>query len=139
MMFVVLYKAVHGQNVTEHVIALAIYLLEMAVESAEPFDQQSQVCLQLVLCACCVWQARQMKARIEEQEEAAITVHGWPREFSIVSSHYLAMMKGDRIFCPLVAVIYGVCKLVRLLQSFVVRGYKCPVNKIVNPDTLSSQ
>lgn len=44
MMFVVLYKAVHGQNVTEHVIALAIYLLEMAVESAEPFDQLSQVC-----------------------------------------------------------------------------------------------
>ncbi|XP_069676263.1 E3 ubiquitin-protein ligase Ubr3 isoform X3 [Periplaneta americana] len=44
MVFVVLYKAVHGQNVSEHVMALALYLLEMAVESAEPFDQQSQVC-----------------------------------------------------------------------------------------------
>ena len=43
MVFVVLYKAVHGQNVSEHVIALALYLLEMAVESAEPFDQKSQV------------------------------------------------------------------------------------------------
>lgn len=46
-MFVVLYKAVHGQDVSEHVIALAIYLLEMAVESAEPFNQQSQVCFGL--------------------------------------------------------------------------------------------
>jgi hypothetical protein len=54
MMFVVLYKAVHGQNVTEHVIALAIYLLEMAVDSAEPFDQQSQVRLHFELSVCCV-------------------------------------------------------------------------------------
>ncbi|KAJ9584382.1 hypothetical protein L9F63_021276, partial [Diploptera punctata] len=47
MVFVVLYKAVHGQNVSEHVMALVLYLLEMAVESAEPFDPQSntsQVC-----------------------------------------------------------------------------------------------
>jgi len=49
MVFVVLYKAVHGQNVSEHVMALALYLLEMAVDSAEPFDQQSQV---LVLFSC---------------------------------------------------------------------------------------
>ncbi|XP_068083669.1 E3 ubiquitin-protein ligase Ubr3 isoform X2 [Anabrus simplex] len=43
-MFVVLYKAVHSQSVSEHVMALAIYLLEMAVVSAEPMDQQTQVC-----------------------------------------------------------------------------------------------
>jgi E3 ubiquitin-protein ligase UBR3 len=54
MMFVVLYKAVHGQDVSEHVIALAIYLLEMAVESAEPFNQQSQVCFQSELSVYCV-------------------------------------------------------------------------------------
>ena len=43
MVFVILYKAVHRRNVSEHLLALALYLLEMAVESAEPFDQQSQV------------------------------------------------------------------------------------------------
>jgi hypothetical protein len=46
MVFVILYKAVHRRNVSEHLLALALYLLEMAVESAEPFDQQSQVFLQ---------------------------------------------------------------------------------------------
>lgn len=45
-MFVILYKAVHRRNVSEHLLALALYLLEMAVESAEPCDQQSQVVLQ---------------------------------------------------------------------------------------------
>jgi hypothetical protein len=43
MAFVILYKAVHRRNVSEHLLALALYLLEMAVESAEPFDQLSQV------------------------------------------------------------------------------------------------
>ena len=43
MVFVILYKAVHRRNVSEHLLSLALYLLEMAVESAEPFDQQSQV------------------------------------------------------------------------------------------------
>ena len=34
MIFVILYKAVNGQNISEHVMALAIYLLEMAVVTA---------------------------------------------------------------------------------------------------------
>lgn len=34
-MFVVLYKAVSGRNNNEHVMALATYLLEMAVMTAE--------------------------------------------------------------------------------------------------------
>jgi hypothetical protein len=63
MMFVVLYKAVHGQNVTEHVIALAVYLLEMAVESAEPFDQQSQVCSVCGRHGGCKLQERNRKRR----------------------------------------------------------------------------
>lgn len=42
--FVVLHRAVHGQSVSEHVMALTVYLLEMAVASAEPLDPQSQVC-----------------------------------------------------------------------------------------------
>ncbi|CAG2062115.1 unnamed protein product [Timema podura] len=44
MVFVVLHKAVHGHSVSEHVIALMLYLLEMAVATAEPFDHQTQVC-----------------------------------------------------------------------------------------------
>nr|CAD7398319.1 unnamed protein product [Timema poppensis] len=44
MVFVVLHKAVHGHSVSEHVIALVLYLLEMAVATAEPFDHQTQVC-----------------------------------------------------------------------------------------------
>lgn len=46
MLFVILYKAVHRRTVSEHLLALALYLLEMAVESAEPFDLQSQVVVQ---------------------------------------------------------------------------------------------
>jgi hypothetical protein len=43
MVFVILYKAVNRRNVSEHLLALALYLLEMAVESAEALDHQSQV------------------------------------------------------------------------------------------------
>jgi hypothetical protein len=32
----------------------------------------------------------------------------------------------------------GVRKLVRLLKSFVVTSYKCPVNLIINPNPMSS-
>ncbi|XP_043683976.1 E3 ubiquitin-protein ligase Ubr3 isoform X1 [Vespula pensylvanica] len=35
MIFIILYKAVNGHNISEHVMALAIYLLEMAVVTAE--------------------------------------------------------------------------------------------------------
>lgn len=34
LIFIVLYKAVHGHNISEHCLALAIYLLEMAVVTA---------------------------------------------------------------------------------------------------------
>jgi E3 ubiquitin-protein ligase UBR3 len=53
MVFVVLYKIVHRQNVSDHVTSLIIYLLEMAVESAEPFDQWSQVLVEFDLSVCC--------------------------------------------------------------------------------------
>ncbi|KAL6258401.1 hypothetical protein P5V15_010359 [Pogonomyrmex californicus] len=36
MILIILYKAVNGHNISEHVMALAIYLLEMAVFTAEP-------------------------------------------------------------------------------------------------------
>ncbi|XP_049861948.1 E3 ubiquitin-protein ligase Ubr3 isoform X1 [Schistocerca gregaria] len=42
--FVVLHKAVVGHTVSEHVMSIVIYLLEMAVVTAEHEDQQSQVC-----------------------------------------------------------------------------------------------
>jgi hypothetical protein len=55
MVFVILYKAVYRQNVSEHAMALVIYLLEMAVESAEPFDQRSQVLFMFELNVCPFW------------------------------------------------------------------------------------
>lgn len=39
MMFVVLYKSVNSQDISEHVMALAIHLLEMAVVTAEVPDR----------------------------------------------------------------------------------------------------
>ncbi|KAG5323686.1 UBR3 ligase, partial [Pseudoatta argentina] len=39
MILIILYKAVNGRNISEHVMALAIYLLEMAVITAEPPDK----------------------------------------------------------------------------------------------------
>ncbi|XP_046390043.1 E3 ubiquitin-protein ligase Ubr3 isoform X2 [Ischnura elegans] len=43
--FVILYKAVHVQSVSEHVISLTLYLLEMAVCFTEPAENsESQVC-----------------------------------------------------------------------------------------------
>ncbi|XP_070516369.1 E3 ubiquitin-protein ligase Ubr3 isoform X1 [Cardiocondyla obscurior] len=39
MILIILYKAVNGHNISEHVMALAIYLLEMAVITAEPPDK----------------------------------------------------------------------------------------------------
>ncbi|XP_020708415.2 E3 ubiquitin-protein ligase Ubr3 [Athalia rosae] len=45
MIFVVLYKAVNGHNISEHVMALAVYLLEMAVMTAEiPDKSENPVC-----------------------------------------------------------------------------------------------
>jgi hypothetical protein len=42
--FVILYKAVHVQSVSEHVISLTLYLLEMAVCFTEPAENsESQV------------------------------------------------------------------------------------------------
>ncbi|XP_063233328.1 E3 ubiquitin-protein ligase Ubr3 [Bacillus rossius redtenbacheri] len=41
--FVVLHKAVHGHSVSEHVLALLLYLLEMAVATADQLDP-TQVC-----------------------------------------------------------------------------------------------
>ncbi|XP_044728240.1 E3 ubiquitin-protein ligase Ubr3 [Chrysoperla carnea] len=44
LMFVVLFKAVHGHNISEHCMALAIYLLEMAVVTAnKPTDRACNV------------------------------------------------------------------------------------------------
>lgn len=39
MILIILYKAVDGHNISEHVLALAIYLLEMAVVTAETPDK----------------------------------------------------------------------------------------------------
>ncbi|XP_020290278.1 E3 ubiquitin-protein ligase UBR3 isoform X2 [Pseudomyrmex gracilis] len=39
MILIILYKAVNGHNISEHIMALAIYLLEMAVVTAEPRDK----------------------------------------------------------------------------------------------------
>jgi len=39
MILIILYKAVNGHNISEHVMALAVYLLEMAVITAEPPDR----------------------------------------------------------------------------------------------------
>ncbi|XP_071446964.1 E3 ubiquitin-protein ligase Ubr3 isoform X2 [Hetaerina americana] len=45
VVFVILYKAVHMQSVSEHVISLTLYLLEMAVCFTEPAENcESQVC-----------------------------------------------------------------------------------------------
>ncbi|KAJ8687402.1 hypothetical protein QAD02_023196 [Eretmocerus hayati] len=41
MIFVILYKAVKGQNISEQVMALAVYLLEMAVVTAEVPDKST--------------------------------------------------------------------------------------------------
>lgn len=39
MIYIILYKSVNGHNVSENVMALAIYLLEMAVMSAQVPDK----------------------------------------------------------------------------------------------------
>ncbi|KAI4500168.1 hypothetical protein M0802_004585 [Mischocyttarus mexicanus] len=45
MIFIILYKAVNGQNISEHLMALAIYLLEMAVVTAElPDKSKNPLC-----------------------------------------------------------------------------------------------
>ncbi|XP_031787991.1 E3 ubiquitin-protein ligase Ubr3 isoform X1 [Nasonia vitripennis] len=41
MIFVILYKAVNGKNISEHIMALAVYLLEMAVVTAEVPDKST--------------------------------------------------------------------------------------------------
>ncbi|XP_058794286.1 E3 ubiquitin-protein ligase Ubr3 isoform X2 [Phymastichus coffea] len=46
MIFVVLYKAVNTQDITEHVMALAIHLLEMAVVTAEVPDKSTHLICQ---------------------------------------------------------------------------------------------
>ncbi|XP_012275050.1 E3 ubiquitin-protein ligase Ubr3 isoform X2 [Orussus abietinus] len=44
MSFIILYKAVHGHNVSEHVMALIIYLLEMAVMTADTSEKSNNLC-----------------------------------------------------------------------------------------------
>lgn len=39
MIFIILYKAINGQNLSENVLALAIYLLEMAVVTVQPPEE----------------------------------------------------------------------------------------------------
>lgn len=39
MILIILYKSVYGHNISEHVMALTIYLLEMAVITAEIPDK----------------------------------------------------------------------------------------------------
>lgn len=39
MILIILYKAVYGHNISEHAMALTIYLLEMAVITAEIRDK----------------------------------------------------------------------------------------------------
>lgn len=41
--FIVLHKAVHGHDVSDHVIALTLYLLEMALSIDTPTEEPSQV------------------------------------------------------------------------------------------------
>lgn len=43
MILIILYKAVNGHNISEHIMALAIYLLEMAVVTAEPRDKSVNI------------------------------------------------------------------------------------------------
>uniref|UniRef100_A0A1B6CS83 E3 ubiquitin-protein ligase n=1 Tax=Clastoptera arizonana TaxID=38151 RepID=A0A1B6CS83_9HEMI len=44
LVWIVLYKAVIDHSVSEHVMALIVYLLEMAISITDPDDQMSQVC-----------------------------------------------------------------------------------------------
>lgn len=44
LVWIVLYKAVNDHTVSEHVIALIVYLLEMALSVTDPIDQPTQVC-----------------------------------------------------------------------------------------------
>ncbi|XP_014242045.1 E3 ubiquitin-protein ligase Ubr3 isoform X2 [Cimex lectularius] len=44
LVWLVLYKAITQHNVSEHVISLIIYLLEMSLAVTDPTDQPSQVC-----------------------------------------------------------------------------------------------
>lgn len=41
--FIVLHKAVHGHDVSDHVIALTLYLLELALSIESPLEEPSQV------------------------------------------------------------------------------------------------
>ena len=43
LVWIVLYKAVNDHTVSEHVIALIVYLLEMALSVTDPVDQPTQV------------------------------------------------------------------------------------------------
>lgn len=51
--FIVLHKAVHGHDVSDHVIALTLYLLEMALSIDTPAEEPSQVCLSHVISLFC--------------------------------------------------------------------------------------
>ncbi|XP_034238559.1 E3 ubiquitin-protein ligase Ubr3 isoform X4 [Thrips palmi] len=42
--FIVLHKAVHGHDVSDHVIALTLYLLELALSIESPLEEPSQIC-----------------------------------------------------------------------------------------------
>jgi hypothetical protein len=58
----------------------------------------------------------------------------------IVSGCYLATTseQTEDFLCALVVVIYKVYKSVRLLQLFVVMSYKCSVNPIINPNSVTN-
>lgn len=49
MIYIILYKSVNGHNVSENVMALAIYLLEMAVMSAQVPDKAVSFSLNIFL------------------------------------------------------------------------------------------
>jgi len=53
MILIILYKAVNGHNISEHVMALAVYLLEMAVITAEPPDRSVSNSLDKIIFLSC--------------------------------------------------------------------------------------
>jgi hypothetical protein len=56
----------------------------------------------------------------------------------IVSGRYLSATSGQTENVCAVVVIYRMCKLVRLLEVFVVTSYKSSVNPVINPNHVSS-
>jgi hypothetical protein len=68
-----------------------------------------------------------------------VALRGWSSGMTIVTSRYLTTAS-DRIThrrLYAIVVIFNVCKLMRLFSSFVVTNYKCSVNPITNPNSVS--